>query len=138
MTVKAQLKWTDGMQLIGRAGDSPAVVLDNHDGASGSTPLELVLIGTAGCTAMDVISILKKKRADVVDLEVNVSGEQATEHPKRYTDIHIEYVVYGKDIKPADVERSIELSTTKYCPAIASLNSKIDHSYRIVDAETVA
>ena len=138
MTVKAQLKWTDGMQLIARAGDSPAVVLDNHDGASGSSPLELVLIGTAGCTAMDVISILKKKRANVVDLEVNVTGEQAKEHPRRYTEIHIEFVVYGKDIKPADVERSIELSATKYCPAVASLNAKIDHSYRIVDSETAA
>jgi putative redox protein len=134
MTVKAQLRWTDGLQFVARAGDSPAVVLDNHEGASGSTPMELFLIGTAGCTAMDVISILKKKRANVADFEVLVSGEQAEEHPRRYTRITIEFVVYGNAVKPADVERAIELSATKYCSAVASLNVEIDHTYRIVDS----
>lgn len=133
MTVTATLKWTGGLQFVGRAENSPAVVLDSHDGGSGPSPMELLLLGIGGCTAMDVISILQKKRAQVDGLEVNLSGERAEEHPKRYTKIHIEYVVYGKEIKPADVERAIELSETKYCSARASVNAELSSSYRIVE-----
>jgi putative redox protein len=140
MANKVKLRWTDGLQFVGRAGDEqtshgPAVVLDSHDGGSGASPMDLLLIGLGGCTAMDVISILKKKRVYVTGFEINVSGERAEEHPKRYTDIHIEYVVYGKGIKPRDVERSIELSEEKYCSARASLNANLTSSYLIVEVE---
>jgi putative redox protein len=131
MTIHAQLRWTEGLQLVGRADDGPAVVLDNPEGGSGASPMELVLIGTAGCTAMDVISILKKKRMSVTGFSVNITGTQADDHPKRYTDVHIEYVVHGSDIKSEGVQRAIELSETKYCSATASLNARITHSYRI-------
>ncbi len=133
MATNATLKWTDGLQFVARAGDGPGVILDSSDGGSGISPMELVLIGIGGCTAMDVISILKKKRAHVTDFEVNLSGEHAGEHPKRYTKIHIEYVVYGKNIKPKDVARAIELSETRYCSAIASVNATLSSSYRIVE-----
>jgi putative redox protein len=140
MANKAQLRWTDGLQFIGRAGNEqgghgPAVVLDSHDGGSGASPMELLLMGLGGCTAMDVISILQKKRVYVTGFEINLSGERAEEHPRRYTDIHIEYVVYGKRIKPRDVERSIELSEEKYCSARASLNANLTSSYLIVEVE---
>ena len=85
MAVKAKLKWTDGLQFVARAGDSPAVLLDNHEGGSGSTPMEMVLMGAAGCTAMDVISIMKKKRVPIDRFEVTIEGDQAEDHPKRYT-----------------------------------------------------
>ncbi len=134
MTMQAHLHWTDGMQFVARAGHSPAFVLDNAEGASGPTPMETVLIGIAGCTAMDVVSILKKKRAPFTGFQVNITGERADDHPKRYTKIHLEFVVCGKEVKAKDVERSIELSVTKYCGAIASVNAAVEHSYRIVES----
>ena len=133
MVMQAQLKWTDGLQFIARAGNGPAVVIDSPEGASGPSPMELILMGVAGCTAVDVVVILEKRRANVDRLEVNITGTRADEFPRRFTDIHIEYVVYGAQVKPRDVERAIELSETKYCSAIASLNSAFEHSYRIVD-----
>jgi putative redox protein len=135
MAVKAKLRWTDGFQFVARAEKGPGLVLDSSDGGSGPTPMEMVLMGVAGCTAMDVVSILKKKKASFTDLNVNISGEQAEEHPKRYTDINIEFVVHGKGVRPQDVERSIELSVTKYCSAMASINAKISHTFRIVEGE---
>ncbi len=134
MTISAQLNWTDGMQFVARAGDGPGVVLDSSDGGSGPSPMELVLIGVAGCTAIDVIMIMQKKRVDIIDFKVNISGERADEHPKRYTKIHIEYVLSGHDIKPNAVEQAIQLSEEKYCSASASLNADIDSSYKIIEA----
>ena len=132
MAVQAQLKWIDGMQFIARAEDSPAVVIDNPESKGGASPMQLVLIGIAGCTAMDVISIMQKKRANVTDFQVNITGERAKEHPRRYTNIRIEYVLSGKGIKPNAVEQAIKLSETKYCSAMASLNASFTSSYRIV------
>jgi putative redox protein len=131
MTIHAQLRWTQGLQLIARTPDGPAVVMDNPEGGSGAGPMELLLMGTAGCTAMDVISILKKKRMAVSEFIVNVSGTRAEDHPRRYTHIDIEFVVVGSGIKPEAVQRAIELSESKYCGAIASLNARITNSYRI-------
>jgi len=133
MTLKAQVKWTDGMQFIARAGKGPAVVLDSSEGASGPSPMEMVLIGVAGCSAIDVIMIMEKKRAQVTAFQVNITGERAAEYPKRYTDIHIEFVLHGKGLKPKAVEQAIQLSETKYCGAMASLNAHFETAYRIVD-----
>jgi putative redox protein len=133
MTLKAQLNWTDGMQFIARAGKSPAVVLDSNDGGSGASPMEMVLIGVAGCSAIDVIMIMGKKRVQVTGFQVNITGERAEEYPKRYTDLHIEFVLHGKGIKPKAVEQAIQLSETKYCGAMASLNADFKTTYRIVD-----
>ncbi len=133
MTLKAQVKWTDGMQFIARAGKGPAVVLDSSEGASGPSPMEMVLIGVAGCSAIDVIMIMEKKRAQVTAFQVNITGERAAEYPKRYTEIHIEFVLHGKGLKPKAVEQAIQLSETKYCGAMASLNADFKTTYRIVD-----
>jgi len=133
MTLKAQLNWTDGMQFIARAGKSPAVVLDSSEGGSGASPMEMVLIGVAGCSAIDVIMIMGKKRVMVTGFQVNITGERAEEYPKRYTNIHIEFVLHGKGIKPKAVEQAIQLSETKYCGAMASLNADFKTTYRIVD-----
>ena len=135
MTVKARLEWKEKMQFVGQAGDSPSVILDNPDGKTGPTPMEMVLMGIAGCTAMDVISIMRKKRADVTGFQINITGERAEDHPKRYTKILIEFVLEGKSLSPKEVERSIELSTTKYCSAIGSMSAPVETSYRIVDRD---
>ena len=133
MTVKAQIKWVDGMQFIARAGKGPAVVLDSGEGGSGPSPMEIVLIGVAGCSAMDVIMIMEKKRAEVTDFQVNICGERAEEYPQRYTEVNLEFVIHGKGIKPKAVEQAIELSETKYCGAMASLNADVKTIYRIVE-----
>jgi len=135
MTVKARLEWKEKMQFVGQAGDSPSVILDNPDGKTGPTPMEMVLMGIAGCTAMDVISIMRKKRAHVTGFQVNITGERADDHPRRYTKVFIEFVLEGKGLSPKDVERSIEVSATKYCSAIASVSAPVETSYRIVEKE---
>lgn len=113
-------------------GTDPAVGGDND----GFGPIELIAIGLAGCTAMDVISILQKKRQDVTAFEVRTYTERAEEHPKVFTYIKVEYLVEGHAVDPVAVERAIELSTTKYCPAQAMLEKavKIEHTYTITEA----
>ncbi len=110
--------------------------LSETQAAEGFIPMELIAIGLAGCTAMDVISILQKKRQEVTSFEVQVHADRATDFPKVFTHITIEYIVTGHKIEPAAVERSIELSATKYCPAQAMLSKacKIDLRYTINDA----
>ena len=135
MTIQAQVKWIDNLQFVARAGGGPAVVMDTSDSGGGAGPMELMLMGTAGCTAMDVISILKKKRLNVTGFKINISGERAEDYPKRFTDISIEYVVHGTDLKPEGVQQAIDLSEKKYCGAMASLNARISHAFRIEPPE---
>ncbi len=135
MATKAQLQWTQRLQFVATADGGPAVVMDSLDGRSGPTPMQLLLMGVAGCTAMDVVSIMKRRRAHIISFQVIAIGEQAEDYPKRYTDIRIEYLLHGREIKPRDVERAIHLSETKYCSAMASLNARFEHTYRIVDTE---
>ena len=135
MAIQAQVKWIDELQFVARAGSGPAVVMDTSDSGGGAGPMELMLMGTAGCTAMDVITILKKKRLKVTGFTIDISGERAEEYPKRYTDIHFEYVVYGTDLKPDGVKQAIDLSEKKYCGAMASLNARITHAFRIEPPE---
>ena len=99
-----------------------------------------MLIGLGGCTASDVVSILKKKRVPVVNLEVRLSATVSAEHPQVFTEVHIEFVVFGDGVNPADVERAIELSTTKYCAVSAMLKPavKLTHSWSIRPPVTTA
>jgi putative redox protein len=103
---------------------------------AGPQPLRLLLLGIAGCTAMDVISILRKKRQEVDDLEVEVLGSRVEEHPRVYDDVEIIYRVRGKGIEPRDVERAIELSEGRYCPVIAMIGeaTRITSRYEVKEA----
>ena len=96
--------------------------------------MEMLLVGFGGCTGMDVISILRKKRQNVTGLEMNVKGEQQDDYPHIFTEVHIEYVVKGKDVEQQAVERSIKLSLEKYCSVGATLAKAgtITNSYRII------
>lgn len=140
MEKKIYLRQVKGNTLIAKGGSNHWVVLDTKEESggneAGTTPKELLLIALAGCTSMDVIAILKKKRAPLVSYECNVSGTEADEHPKKFTSIHIEYVLYGDGLKKEDVERAIELSRTKYCSVSAQLEpgTTLTHSYRIEPA----
>jgi putative redox protein len=135
MSIQSHLIWTGDMQFVARSGQGPAIVIDNPDGGSGPSPMELVLTGVAGCTAMDVVSILRKKRVDLLRFEVMITGLKADTHPKRYTHIDIEYIINGKNISQKAVEQAITLSTEKYCSAIASMNATTNNRYRIIESE---
>ena len=134
--MKIELKQVNGNTYVGRGESNHWVPVDaslNDAGsAAGTGPMELVLIGLAGCTAMDVESILRKKRADMRRLDLEVTGERAKEHPKVFTDIHIVYNVHG-DVKRADAEHAVSLSHEKYCSVAASLKAKITYEIRIVE-----
>jgi putative redox protein len=140
MTKEIYIKQLQGSTFAAKAGSKHWVMIDTKVEAGGndgaSTPKELVLMALAGCTSMDVISILKKKKSPVIGYECNVKGNEREEHPRIFTEIHIEYVFYGDGIKPEDVERAIELSVTKYCTvsAILSASAKLTHSYMIKSA----
>jgi len=127
-----------GITLAAKADSNHWVMMDGSElfGGSnaGSSPKELLLMALGGCTASDVIPMLKKKRAPVERVEIVLNGTIREEHPQVFTDIHIEYVVHGNGIATEDVERAIELSTTKYCSVSAMLAESvtITHSYRIV------
>lgn len=138
MATEAKVTWTgSGLRLVGEASSGPAIVVDHAvkegEKQAGPTPMELLLIGLCGCTAMDVVSILQKKRQPFTGLEVRATAERAEEHPMVYTRIHLEYVVRGEGVEPQAVERAIELSETKYCSAAAMLGkaAPITTSYRI-------
>ena len=121
----AKVTWKNGLSFTGVANSGFVVPMGTsveHGGANdGSSPMELILIALGGCTAFDVISILKKKQQDVTAFEIRVHGDRATEHPMVYTDITLEYVVTGHNVDPVAVDRAIELSEGKYCSVSAML-----------------
>ncbi len=98
--------------------------------------MELLLVGLAGCTAMDVIGILRKKRQHVTDYEVLVHGERAEDHPMVFTDVTVEHIVTGHGVDPTAVARAIELSETKYCGAGATISqtATLKHTFRVLEA----
>jgi putative redox protein len=125
----------DDLRFDGQTGSGHRLALDSGDGDEGMRPAELVPLALAGCTSMDVISILRKKRQEVTSYVVEAAGVQLDEHPNPFTRIDVEHVVEGPDLDPEAVRRSIELSATRYCSVGATLSSgmtEIHHSYRIV------
>lgn len=129
------LTWIEGMQFVGRVNSGHGIVIDTAGGA-GPSPMELLLMGVMGCTGMDVLSILKKKRQNVTGLKIAANGQQAETPPNYYTEIELEYVAYG-DIDEEALRRAIELSETKYCSAMANLSGKTRFSskYRVEKVE---
>jgi len=139
--VKASVTLDRGLAFSGVAGKEFSVRMDSGPSVggdnSGFRPMQLLLIGLGGCTGMDVLSILRKKRQDVTGFEVLLDAQQAEEHPRVFTQISIRYIIHGRGIRPAAVERAIELSESKYCPAQAMLakSAAIDHVYEIKEEE---
>ena len=142
--MKATVTLDQGMTFLGTADTGFPVQMDASPVAggddSGVRPMELFIIGLGGCTGMDVVSILRKKRQDVTGFEVKLDAKQTKGHPHVFTHITIHYIIRGKNIDPKAVARSIELSETKYCPAQAILGAtaEIEHTYEIVEDESVA
>ena len=134
--MEAKAVWKGDLTFVGSADSGFSLVMDTYKevggNESGFRPVELIAIGVAGCTGMDVISILKKKRQEVTAFEVLVHATRATEHPKKITHMVIEYVVTGKNIDPAAVERAVQLSEEKYCPSIATIRNNVTIENKIV------
>lgn len=135
--MKARIKWVEDLMFIGETGSGHAVVIDGPPELGGRNlgprPMELMLQGLGGCTAIDVIHILKKARQNVSDCEVELSAERAETDPKVFTRIHIHFVVSGKDLSEKQVERAIQLSSEKYCSASIMLGKSvaITHDYEV-------
>ncbi len=137
--VEAKVTLVKDMQFSGSATSGHSLSMDADDSSGGHNagfrPMELLLVGFGGCSGMDVISILRKKRQTVTGLEINVRGEKSDDHPRIYKEVHIEYVVKGKDVGKEAVERAIALSLDKDCSVGATLAKagNITRSYRIVE-----
>lgn len=132
--MEAKVVWSSGLSFSGTAPSGFTLPLGAHPDVGGDNdgfrPMELLAIGVAGCTAMDVISILQKKRQQVKSFEVSVVTQQSDEHPKVFTQMEIHYALRGEHLDPKAVERAIELSETKYCPAQAMFNDILPISLR--------
>jgi putative redox protein len=137
----SKVVWRDNMVFTGFSSNDFTIPLDSakaHGGSgAGISPMELMLTALAGCTAMDVISILRKKQQAVTDFEVEVEGVRADEHPRVYTEIWVKFIVTGSNIDPRAVERAIELSRTKYCGVSNTLvhTAAMHYDYLIVETE---
>lgn len=138
-TKKSYLKQIKGLTFAAKGDSNHWITMDGPEKVggndAGARPKELLLMALAGCTGSDVVSILMKKRVNLADFEINITAQQSEDHPKVFTEIDLEYVFYGKDIKSKDVERAIELSTETYCGVSAMLKKAvpIKHTYRIVE-----
>ena len=131
-----QAKWDTEARFDITSGSGHAVTLDG-DHLAGYSPMEMLLASLAGCSGISVISILQKKREDVRNYEVYVQGMRAETHPLVFVEIAVEHVITGRTVKPASVERAIELAETRYCGVSVMLGkaTKLVHTYRIVEAE---
>lgn len=138
--MKARIQLVEGMTFIAESGSGHAVVVDAAPDVGGrdlgARPMELVLMGAGACTAIDVVHILRKARQAVTDCVVELEGDRAEEDPKVFTRIRMRYIVTGKALAPAQVERAIKLSKEKYCSATIMLAStaEIEFGFEIREA----
>lgn len=134
---KATIHFARDDLFIGITPSKHALTLDtDHLRASAPTPMELLLVALGSCTAVDVISILKKKREEVTDYRVEVSGERRSEHPRSYSRMKVHHVVTGRGVSDKAVAQAIELSETKYCSVAATLRptAEIVSTFEIIEA----
>jgi len=126
--------WKGDLTFIGESAEGGTVQMGPFDGKEGIGPMKLVLAGLAGCTGIDIVSILKKKKVTLTGFKVNVRGKRADTYPMVYTDIEVEYILWGDNLKTRDVEQAIKLSEQKYCSVSAMLEktANIRSSYRIM------
>ena len=136
--MKARVKWLEDSSFVAQSGSGHSVVLDGPPEAGGRTlgvrPMEMVLMGLGGCTAFDVVEILKKKREAVAGCSVEISAERADTVRKVFTRIHLHYIVSGSNVKEESVRRAVELSAEKYCSVSMMLNKSavITHDHEVI------
>ena len=137
--MNVSVNWVDGMLMVGKSHSGHSITMDGPPEIGGNNlgvrPMEMLLLGVAGCTMIDVVTTLKKMRQDLTNFETKLSAERADEHPKVFTDIHIQFIVKGQDLDPKKVEKAITLSAEKYCSASIMLGktASITHDFKIVE-----
>ncbi len=136
--MKAVARWVQDVMFVGESGSGHAIVMDGAPEAGGrnlgARPMEMVLLGLAGCTGFDVVQILRKARQAVGGCVVEVSAERAEKPPKVFTRIHVHYRVSGEDLAEHQVRRAVSLSAEKYCSVSVMLgrSAEITHDFEIV------
>ncbi len=131
------VNWVDGMLMVGKSHSGHSITMDGPTEIGGENlgvrPMEMLLLGVAGCTMIDVVTTLKKMRQNLTHCETKISAERADEHPKVFTDIHIHFIVQGKDLDSKKVDKAITLSAEKYCSASIMLGktAKITHDFEV-------
>ncbi len=134
--MKATVKWLGEELFMGTSESGHTLVLDANGGALAPSPLENVLLSLGGCSSVDVVSILKKTRQQVSDCVVEISGTRVDTVPKLFSDIHLRFVITGKDVEAKHVERAVALSADKYCSVALMLAGKVNisHDFKIINA----
>lgn len=134
--MKAQLTLNndDGIEFLAKGDTEQQITIgfskDIGGKDNGPSPMELLLHGAAGCTGIDILLILKKMKVEVKEFLINIEGERADDHPRRFEKISMEYIIKGQGLTDKNVRRAIELSQSKYCSATNSLNADITYTYQ--------
>lgn len=140
--MKARVKWVEDVCFMGETESGHAVIMDASPEVGGRNlgmrPMEMLLVGMGGCSSIDVVTILKKSRQPITDCVAEISAERADDIPKVFTKIHVHFVVTGKGLNPAQVERAVNLSAEKYCSASIMLGkaAQMSHDFEIVELAT--
>ncbi|APV48745.1 peroxiredoxin [Betaproteobacteria bacterium GR16-43] len=133
--MKARIKLSEGMTFVAESGSGHAIISDAAPDVGGrnlgARPMELVLMGTGACTAIDVMHILRKARQPVSDCVVELDADRAEKEPKVFTKIRMRYIVTGRGLDPAQVERAVKLSKEKYCSATIMLAATVEITYDV-------
>lgn len=139
--MKCRVKWLDHMSFVGESESGHSVVMDGAPEGGGRNlgvrPMEMLLLGLGGCTAYDVVAILRKSRQSLVDCEVEIEAQRAEDIPRVFTKIHVHYIVSGRDLDEDKVKRAVELTSEKYCSASRMLEkaAEVTHDYEIVNLD---
>ena len=133
------VNWVDGLLMVGKSDSGHTITMDGPPESGGENlgvrPMEMLLLGVAGCTMIDVVTTLKKMRQDLSHLETKINAERATDHPKVFTDIHIQFILKGQDLDEKKVDKAITLSAEKYCSASIMLGetATITHDFEVIE-----
>ena len=133
------VNWVDGLLMVGKSDSGHTITMDGPPESGGENlgvrPMEMLLLGVAGCTMIDVVTTLKKMRQDLSHCETKINAERATDHPKVFTDIHIQFIVKGNDLDSKKVDKAITLSAEKYCSASIMLGetATITHDFEVIE-----
>ena len=133
------VNWVDGLLMVGKSDSGHTITMDGPPESGGENlgvrPMEILLLGVAGCTMIDVVTTLKKMRQDLSHLETKIYAERATDHPKVFTDIHIQFILKGQNLDEKKVDKAITLSAEKYCSASIMLGetATITHDFQIIE-----
>ncbi|HEY4731974.1 MAG TPA: OsmC family protein [Gammaproteobacteria bacterium] len=137
--METRLRWAGGAAFIGLSSGGHTVVMDGPPEGGGRNlgprPMEMLLLSMAACSTYDVVSILQKSREDITDCDVRITAKRAPDHPRIFTDIHLHFIVSGRNVKDRSIERAIKLSAEKYCSASIMLGAmaKITHDFEVVN-----